>query len=375
MERGAAPASGYEVGVTEREGQTTAFLSSIVAAREEARTLFELSHALGNSLSLSETLSVLSGRLKRLVPYDAIAAFILRGNELVPEFASGDNFRLLASLRIPLGQGVSGWVAQHRKPIVNGMPLAEPGYLNDLTKYTPLRSAIAVPLEGLQGVVGVLTLYHAERDAYTVDHLRILLAISSKVALSVENALAFQQAENSATTDYLTDLPNARSLFLHLDRELARCKRMNSPLTVMVADLDGFKQINDRFGHLEGNRILRIFSKRLQSSCREYDYVARMGGDEFVLVAPGLNIVAAENRGKCLNEIASQVGREVCGEDLLSLSVGWAFCPDDGADAERLLAEADLRMYMQKQKQPQRKPPASLAPIVPISATLDTMVP
>jgi diguanylate cyclase (GGDEF)-like protein/putative nucleotidyltransferase with HDIG domain len=375
VKRGTAPASGYDVPPdSERETSTTAFLSSIAAARQEAQTLFELSHALGNSLSLSETLSVLSVRLKRLVPYDSIATYILRGDELVPEFASGDNFRLLASLRIPLGQGVSGWVAQNRKALVNGLPSAEPGYVNDPTKYIPLRSAISVPLEGLQGVVGVLTLYHSEPDAYTADHRRILLAISSKVALSVENALAFQQAESSATTDYLTELPNARSLFVHLDRELARCKRLNTSLTVMVCDLDGFKQINDRFGHLEGNRILRQFSKSLQGSCREYDYVARMGGDEFVLVAPGLSSSAAQIRGICLTELASMAGREVCREDLLSLSVGCAFFPEDGADAEKLLAEADRRMYLQKQQHSRGRTLAGMTRVDSLPPMLNTMV-
>jgi diguanylate cyclase (GGDEF)-like protein/putative nucleotidyltransferase with HDIG domain len=372
--REVAPANGYDVDSRESGKQATTFLSSIAAARQEAQTLFELSHDLGNSLSLSETLSVLSVRLKRLVPYDSIATFILRGSDLVPEFASGDNFRLFASMRIPLGQGVSGWVAQHRKAIVNGLPSAEPGYVSDPTRYTPLRSAISVPLEGLQGVVGVLTLYHTARDAYNSDHRRILLAISSKVALSLENALAFQQAENSATTDYLTELPNARSLFLHLDRELARCKRLQSALTVMVCDLDGFKQVNDRFGHLEGNRILRHFSKSLQGSCREYDYVARMGGDEFVLVAPGLNSSAAQIRGICLNELAKMAGREICGEDLLSLSVGCSFYPEDGTDAEKLLAEADRRMYIQKQQQG-RKPLASVAAAPGVPSLLNPLVP
>jgi diguanylate cyclase (GGDEF)-like protein/putative nucleotidyltransferase with HDIG domain len=375
VKRGTAPAGGYDVTpAPERETSTTAFLSSIAAARQEAQTLFELSHALGNSLSLSETLSVLSVRLKRLVPYDSIATYILRGEELVPEFASGDNFRLLASLRIPIGQGVSGWVAQNRRALVNGLPSAEPGFVNDPTRFIPLRSAISVPLEGLQGVVGVLTLYHSDPDAYTADHRRILLAISSKVALSVENALAFQQAESSATTDYLTELPNARSLFVHLDRELARCKRLNTSLTVMVCDLDGFKQINDRFGHLEGNRILRQFSKSLQGSCREYDYVARMGGDEFVLVAPGLSSSAAQIRGICLTELASMAGREVCGEDLLSLSVGCAFYPEDGADAEKLLAEADRRMYIQKQQHSRARTLTGMARVNSFPPMLNTMV-
>jgi diguanylate cyclase (GGDEF)-like protein len=214
---------------------------------------------------------------------------------------------------------------------------------------------LALPLEGLSGVVGVLALYQAEPDAFTSDHLRILLAVTSKMALAIENALKYQQAENSATTDYLTDLPNARSLFLELDRELARCKRKETSLTVMVCDMDGFKQINDRFGHLEGNRVLRLFAQALKTSCREYDYVARMGGDEFVVIAPGLAAESALKKADQLRDLARQVGQEICQEDILSLSVGRAMYPDDGLDAEELLAEADRRMYLEKQQQPNRK--------------------
>jgi diguanylate cyclase (GGDEF)-like protein/putative nucleotidyltransferase with HDIG domain len=349
VERGRAPANGFQVRADFDPANQATFLQSIAAARKEAQTLFELTQDLGSSLSLSDTLSVLSDGLKKLVPYDTIATFILRDGYLVPEFVSGDNFRTFASLRIPVGAGVSGWVAHNRNAIVNGNPEAEPGYVNEPGQQHQLRSAISVPLQGMQGVVGALTLYHSQADSYTSDHLRILLAISPKVAHSVENALAYQAAESSATTDYLTELPNARSLFLHLDRELARCKRLSTPLTVMVCDLDGFKRVNDSYGHLEGNRILKKFAQTLQGSCREYDYIARMGGDEFVIVAPGLSAAAAEARGVCLSELARMAGREVCGEDWLSLSVGCAIYPQDGDDAEKLLAEADRRMYLQKQ--------------------------
>jgi diguanylate cyclase (GGDEF)-like protein/putative nucleotidyltransferase with HDIG domain len=348
VERGLAPASGFETTSDSEPGAQATFLASIGAARQEAQTLLELSHDLGNSLSLSETLSALSVRLKRLVPYDAFAAYVLRDQYLVTEFAAGENFPLLASLRIPVGSGLSGWVAQHRQAIVNGNPTVEPGFSNGPEASQALRAAISVPLEGSQGVVGVLTLYHSEADAYSSDHLRILMAISSKIGITVENALAFQEAENSATTDYLTGLPNARSLFLHLDREVARCKRLKTSVTVMVCDLDGFKKINDKFGHLNGNRILGLFARSLQGSCREYDYVARMGGDEFVIVAPGLSRVGAEARGVCLSELARTAGFEVCGVDWLSLSVGCAISLEDGNEAEKLLAEADRRMYSQK---------------------------
>ncbi|HTS37737.1 MAG TPA: diguanylate cyclase [Candidatus Solibacter sp.] len=352
IERGLEPAAGFEnAAVHDYVGHEATFLSSIAAARQEAQSLFELSQDLGASLSLGETLSVFSVKLKPMVPYDAIAIYIRRDDELVPEYVNGDNYRLFSSLRIPLGQGLSGWVAQNRKPIVNGNPSVEPGYLNEPSKFSTLRSALAVPLEGVAGVIGVLALYRGERDAFTSDHLRILLAVSSKMALSIENALKYQQAESSATTDYLTGLPNARSLFLQLDRELARCKRDNSTLTVMVSDLDGFKQINDRFGHLEGNRVLRLFAQALKDTCREYDYVARMGGDEFVVIAPGLAADTAGKKVEQMRALARQAGSEVCGEDILSLSIGRAVFPGDGKDAEQLLAEADRRMYLEKQKQ------------------------
>src|SRR5437899_620370 len=312
IENGKAPASGFESGTTSpapAEGTSIDFLASIAAARQEVQMLFELSHHLGDSLSLDETLSVLGVRLKRLIPYDSIAIYGVRDGQLVPEHVSGDNFRLFASLQIPLGEGVAGWVAESRKPILNGNPSVEPGYVDDPSKFGTLRSVLAVPLEGVNGVVGVLALYRAEQDAFTKDHLRILLAITSKVALSVENALKYRMAESSATTDYLTGLPNARALFLHLDSELARCRRSRTPLAVLVCDLDGFKQINDKFGHLEGNRVLRAFATKLKESCREYDYVARMGGDEFVQPRPPGDEGGAPFRGSPQAPVRAESGR------------------------------------------------------------------
>ncbi len=351
IRNGKAPASGFQCSeVSNRSVQSNPvdFLTSIASARQEAQMLFELTQSLGNSLSLDETLSVLAVRLKHLIAYDSIAIYRLKDGRLIPEHVSGDNFRLFSSLQIPLGEGVSGWVAGNRRPILNGNPSVEPGYLNDPTRFSTLRSVLAVPLEGVSGVVGVLALYRAQPDAFTRDHLRILQVISSKVGLSVENALKYRMVESSATTDYLTGLPNARSLFLHLDSELARAKRSKTPLAVVVCDLNGFKQVNDQFGHLEGNRVLRVFAAKLKEDCREYDYVARMGGDEFVLVLPGLTSEVVPERLYRLHRLATEAGREVCGNDLLSLSVGHSFYLEDGTDAEELLAEADRRMFAEK---------------------------
>ena len=325
------------------------FLSSIASARQEAQTLFELIQELGTSLSLNETLSLVSAKLRKLTPYDSIAVFVRNGDHLLPEFVSGENFRQLTSLRIPVGEGLCGWVARNSKPIINGNPAVEWGYAADPRNGTELRSALAVPLVGLTGLVGVLALYQTEADAFTSDHLRVLQVITSKIALSIENALKYRQVESSATVDYLTGLPNARALFLHLEKELTRCERDNSTAAVMVCDMDGFKQINDHYGHLEGDKALKLFATLAKDVCRGYDYVARMGGDEFVFVITNVTAEAAEEKAMLLNSLAQRAGRQICGKDLLSLSVGTAFYRQDGSNTEQLLAAADRNMYAVKQ--------------------------
>ncbi len=226
VERGLAPATGFaaslETETVPMSGSPASDpMSTIAAATQEAQMLYELTQDLGSSLSLQEALAFVGVRLKRLIPYETLAVYIRRDEKLTPEYVCGENLRLFTSLEIPVGQGLSGWVAENNKSILNGNPSVEAGYLNDPTKYSTLRSALAVPLEGVNGVLGVLALYRAERDGFSKENLRILQAISSKVALAIENALSQRLLETSITTDYLTNLPNARSLFLSLDHEVS----------------------------------------------------------------------------------------------------------------------------------------------------------
>jgi len=348
VERGLQPDAGFEFSSGGRDGSSTDFFTSIASARQEAHTLFELSQDLGSSLSLNETLSLVALRLGKLVPYDAIAVFIRRGDSLVPEFVSGDDFQLLSELAIPMGKGLCGWVAQNSRPIVNGNPAVEDGLADESKGATQLRSALAVPLDSVSGSVGVLALYQTAMDAFTNDHLRIAQVITAKVAHFIENALKYREAESSAAIDYLTGLANARALSTHLGMELSRCRRESSVMAIIVCDLDGFKQINDSHGHPTGDRVLKVFANLMRGACRESDYLARMGGDEFVIVAPHMTPGSANLRARQLNGLAKRASREVCGKELLSLSVGTVFFPHDGLDAERLLAEADKKMYSAK---------------------------
>jgi diguanylate cyclase (GGDEF)-like protein/putative nucleotidyltransferase with HDIG domain len=364
VQRGSAPATGFaetaeELARLEMETSIDP-LSSIAAATQEAQMLYELTQDLGNSLSLQEALAFVGVRMKRLVPYETIAVYIRRDEKLIPEYVSGENLRLFTSLEIPMGQGLSGWVAENNKPLLNGSPSVEAGYLNDPAKSSTLRSALAVPLSGVNGVLGVLALYRLERDAFTKENLRILLAISSKVALAIENALTHRLLETSITTDYLTNLPNARSLFLSLDNEVSRAHRSGLQLAVVVCDLDGFKQVNDRFGHMAGNKVLRLIANGLREQCGSTDYVARMGGDEFVILISSGNDEELDLKIDRLRSVARKAGDSTPEPTSLSMSVGVAIYPEDGKDAEDLLAEADRRMYKSKRL---RKKGASVTPL------------
>jgi diguanylate cyclase (GGDEF)-like protein len=352
IERGLAPAAGFEGAAADAQGD---FRSQIAAAGREAQSTRELISELGNSLGIEEMLSVLNSRLTQLIPCDSIAVYECHQEVLRPVYVDGRDRMLFSSLQIPVGEGLSGWVAKHNKPILNGNPSVEPGYLNDPKKFSLLRSALSVPLAGQESTVAVLTLYRADADAFAPDHLRILSGLSAKIGHSFENAVKYRALEASATTDYLTGLTNTRALFECLNNEVARSERHRSPLTVMVCDLDGFKQVNDRFGHNAGNRVLQEFAKGLANLIREYDVTARFGGDEFVLVLPDMTADGAGDKVLALSALASEVGRMVCGESFISASVGVASWPHDGVNGEELLAEADRRMYAHKNSRKQKR--------------------
>jgi diguanylate cyclase (GGDEF)-like protein/putative nucleotidyltransferase with HDIG domain len=344
------PSAGFADVPKAAEVRAASFLASIVSARQEAQLLFELAQTLGNSLSLRETLSVVAVRLKEMIPHDLIVFYVREKDHLIPRYVHGLDYDMFHALHIPLGQGIAGWVAQHEKPIINGDPGAEFKHLGDLPITTVLHATLAVPLQGRDGATGVLSLYSKASQAFSKDHLRMLLAASSKLGLSVENALQFESAKDSASTDFLTGLANARSICTHLELELIRAERSKEPLAILLCDLNGFKRVNDNFGHLTGNKLLQEIAKCLQGICREYDVIGRLGGDEFVLVLPGLDANSVQQFFSRLIEAVQEASRRICGEDLVSASVGAAYFPKDGNTSEALLSEADRTMYEAKQR-------------------------
>jgi putative nucleotidyltransferase with HDIG domain len=203
VERGLAPAAGFAESAepapaASPAGRNTAGL--IATARRQGQEIVELSRQSAVALSVKDILSLLAVRMRTLVPHDSMAVYCPNDDVLAPEFVSGENFRLFSSLQIPMGEGLSGWVAQNHKAILNGNPSVEPGYLNDPTKYSTLRSALAVPIEGAAGVVAVLALYRAGQDAFTADDLQVVEAIGARIGAAIEggNAKAAGIAAGSA---------------------------------------------------------------------------------------------------------------------------------------------------------------------------------
>ncbi len=191
VERGLAPAAGFaESGepAIPTSAQVADCGTRISAAQQQGQEIVELSRQPGAHLRIEDVLSLLAVRVKHLVPHDSMAVYAPKNGVLAAEFVSGDNFRLFSSLRIPEGEGLSGWVAQNHKPILNGNPSVEPGYLNDPRKYSTLRSALAVPLEATAGIAAVLALYRSGQDAFTADDLRVVEAIGEGLGVVIENA-------------------------------------------------------------------------------------------------------------------------------------------------------------------------------------------
>jgi diguanylate cyclase (GGDEF)-like protein len=263
---------------------------------------------------------------------------------LIPRFVKGESFRLFSSLEIPVGQGLSGWVAENNMPILNGNPAVEAGYMNDPRLVTPLRSALAVPLRSKDRIVGVMSLYSLRAAAFTADHRRMLLAIARRAGHAIENSERFEMATNAPDIDELTGLVNARHLLTHLQQEVARNARSGDSFAVILIDLDGFRNANDQYGHLAGNRVLQAVSAGLRRNCRAGDLAARLGGDEFVLVLSdaGKHVDATLCR---MEETMRTLAVEADCAAEITFNAGVSRYPDDGLDAETLLEKADERMY------------------------------
>jgi diguanylate cyclase (GGDEF)-like protein len=230
---------------------------------------------------------------------------------------------------------------------------------------TELQSALVCPLIHVGRLIGTLALYHTQPGFYHEDHSRLLDRICEQAAAVIHNAIVFEQTQEHSLTDPLTGLPNTRSLFQHLTRELARAERLQSEVSLVVMDLDDFKDINDTHGHRVGDWALREVGNVLRGAIRTYDMCVRYAGDEFIVVLSECGSVQAEVKRLELQDAVSRVTLDLESARVpLSISAGAAVFPHDGLTYEALIAQADGRMYgdkhLRKTESPRRA--ASSAP-------------
>jgi putative nucleotidyltransferase with HDIG domain len=197
IERGLAPAAGFAESANAPVSNATVAIDAgalVATAQLLGREIAALCQHSVTLFSVEDIFSLVSVRMQHLVGCDSMAVYCPKGEVLLPRFVGGDNFRLFSSLQIPLGEGLSGWVAQNHKSILNGNPSVEPGYLNDAKTYSTLRSALAVPIEGASGVVAVLALYRAAQDAFTKDELSAVESLGEELGSVIEAARSLKAA-------------------------------------------------------------------------------------------------------------------------------------------------------------------------------------
>lgn len=324
-------------------------LRDIAAAQREVLSLYEISQTLGSTLKLSEILPIVAAKLENIANFTTLVIYLAEGNRLRAAYVIGKNAEALKGREMGVAEGGAGWVAEHRQVLIGGSPLA------DLQRPLGLaaaayRSTAIFPLEHDNTLVGTLALYSEEDRGYSADEVRLLETISRHTATAVRNALAFERTQESALTDNLTGLPNSRYMYSFFDQERSRSERHGYALVLMMMDLDGFKRINDTFGHHVGDEILRRVAQLSRVQVRAGDTLIRYAGDEFVAVlhrvTPDMVLEMKMRLQAAVDNFAYEVrpGRVA----RIGISIGYATYGQDGTAIDELMEVADRRMYQDK---------------------------
>ena len=271
--------------------------------------------------------------------------------ELYYAIAAGGEQETLRGLRVKVGEGVAGWVVQHGETLIVPEKDNDPR-LNGEKAVRPhwIRSVIAMPLRGRKGTHGVIEIFNPRADRMTDYTIAFLNILADHAAIAIENARDVARIQQLSITDDCTGLYNARHLYSVLQQELERCSRLHLPVSLAFLDLDCFKLVNDRYGHLVGSELLDRTGRRLQELCGKQDQCFRYGGDEFVILMSQTNARAALAQCTTLLRDLMQTRFTMRNglELTVSASMGVATAPPDDVTVHAIIGAADTRMYAVK---------------------------
>lgn len=333
-----------------RENTSSAAYDQIRNAHREVYALYEIARKFGSSLQVENTLSVLVDKVGHIVPFDTCAVYLYDEAKgyATAALAVGLHADDLRGRCVANGEGVTGFALANRRSVNRIHPSLD--FVDSKFAGEQFSAMAALPLFKDEILLGALSVYSTSLRAYSDDQIRLLETVTRLASDALGNAMHHARAESNALTDPLTGLPNARSLHLRFEEEVARAKRNGRPFQVIMLDLDDFKLVNDTFGHKLGDRMLREVAALVHAQLREYDFLARYAGDEFVAIVPDLAGPQVDELRERIEEVVAgfSINVRAQGKARVGISVGASIYGVDGETLDQLLVAADQAMYRAK---------------------------
>ena len=321
----------------------------IKSAHQEVYALYEIARTFGSSLDLRNTMEVLVDKVGHVVPFQTCVVYLYEEAKgyATPAHVVGINAQVLSTRCIAPGEGVTGFALANRAPVNQLHPSLD---LSGLDVEHEYRSMASLPLFKDEVLLGALSVYSTDLERYTDDHMRLLETVTRLASDALSNAMQHAQAESNALTDPLTGLPNARYMALRFDQEASRARRNARPFQVVMLDLDDFKIVNDTYGHKAGDKMLREMGRIIQGQLREYDFLARYAGDEFVAIVQELVDTQVDELKHRIETAVSEFTLQIRGggKARVGISIGTATFGVEGETLDQLLVAADQAMYRAK---------------------------
>ncbi len=326
----------------------------LTARERELRFFVETAHALTSAREPKAVLRIILDKAKAMVRCEAWSLFTIDSStqELVFDMVGGPKTRRLKGQRIKPGQGIAGWVAQHWKPAVVTDTRTDPRFLPDIDRATKFktRTILCLPIFSKRRPIAVLEMLNKLGQPFDRRDVTLLTCLVEQASIALERTTLYAKTASLGIVDELTKLFNARYLDQALDREIRRCRRYGSIMSLIFVDLDKFKEINDRHGHQMGSQCLTEAAKIMMVCVRDVDILARYGGDEFVVILPETTVGIAKTVAERLHEaINTHIFLEPEGiKARITASIGIAGFPDHAQTKEALISKADGAMYRSK---------------------------